>query len=153
MIKIKSDLIEAHIVRIIDGKIRFLILKRASTEKYPNIWQMVTGKIRENEKAYETAIREIKEETALTVSEIYIVPKVNLFYNSDDNSANMVPVFLAIVQNDNVILSSEHQEYKWAQKEEAQSLFAWPGQAESINIIADYLNKKQKNLNFIKIDF
>ena len=152
MLEIKSDLIEAHIVRIIDGKIRFLILKRAPYEKYPNLWQMVTGKIREYEKAYDTAKREIEEETGLTVNELYVVPKVNLFYNSEDNSSNLIPVFLAIVDDKQVILSSEHQEYRWASIKEAKSLFAWPGQAESAEIICDFLNKSKANLNFIKID-
>jgi dATP pyrophosphohydrolase len=152
VLQIKSDLVEAHIARITDGKIKFLILKRSSNEKYPNIWQMVTGKIRGNEKAYESAAREIYEETALEIKEIFIVPKLNHFYNSDDNSSNLVPVFLAIVDKESVKLSEEHQEYRWVLKDEAKELFAWPGQAESIDIICDYLDKSKENLNFIKIE-
>lgn len=152
MLQIKSNLIEVHIAKIIDDKVKFLILKRASDENYPNIWQMVTGKIRDDEKAFETAIREICEETGLDVKELYVVPKVNLFYNSEDNSSNLVPVFLAIVDKDEVILSPEHQEYRWVRKKEAKSLFAWPGQSESVDIICEFLYQKKKNLNFIKIE-
>ena len=92
--EINVKLIEAHIIRKVDDKIEFLLLKRSEEELYPNIWQMVTGKIRENEKAYETASREIKEETNLEIKNLFVVPNVNPFYNSEENSMNLVPVFM-----------------------------------------------------------
>jgi len=61
-----SNLIEAHIFREKNGKLEFLSLKRSPEQYYPNLWQMVSGKIKENETAYQSAIREIKEETGLT---------------------------------------------------------------------------------------
>lgn len=151
-LEINSNLIEAHIVREANNKVEFLLLRRSSNQKYPNIWQMVTGKIKDNEKAYSTAIREINEETNISVENLYVVPNVNSFYNSDDDSVNMIPVFVTIVdKNVNVILSDEHQEYKWLCKKEANDLLAWPGQEQSVNIIHDYLSKRKESLNFIEI--
>lgn len=151
--KIATNLIEAHIARIVNDKIEFLLLKRSPDKLYPNIWQMVTGKPNENEKAYETALREIKEETNLETENLFIVPNVNSFYNSFDNSINFVPVFLAIVKYDaKVFISSEHQVYRWVNKKNAKKLLAWPGQADSVNIIHDFLSQKKDNLNFIQID-
>ena len=150
----KSNLIEAHIARKNEGRIEYLILKRASNEKYPNIWQMVTGKVRENEKAYEAVIREISEETTLQVSNLWVVPHVNFFYNSEDDSVNLIPVFVALVSSDqNVELSKEHQKFLWAKKSEAKKLFAWSGQVKSLNIIHDYLKQKNTSHNFIEIKF
>jgi dATP pyrophosphohydrolase len=152
-LNISTNLIEAHIVRIVDNKIEYLLLQRSKDKLYPNIWQMVTGKPNINEKAYQTAIREIKEETNLTASKLFIVPHVNSFYNSFDDSINFVPVFLALVNRDeNVIISAEHQDYHWVKKKVAKNLLAWPGQSTSVNIIHDYLTKKKDNLNFIEID-
>ena len=148
----KSNLIEAHIVRKNEDRIEYLILKRSSNEKYPDIWQMVTGKVRENEKAYEAVIREISEETNLQVSKLWVVPHVNSFYNSKDNSVNLIPVFVALVSSDqNVELSKEHQKYLWSKKSEAKKLFAWPGQVKSLNIIHDYFKQKNTSHNFIEI--
>ncbi|PID59606.1 MAG: NUDIX pyrophosphatase [Ignavibacteriae bacterium] len=150
--KLQSNLIEAHIIKIKNDKIQYLLLKRSENKMYPNVWQMVTGKIAKEEKAYETAIREIKEETNLNVNEMYIVPNVNSFYSNYDDSITLVPVFAAIINdNQQVKISGEHQEYKWVDKEEAIKLLAWPGQAKSVKIIEDYFTTRKENLKFIKI--
>lgn len=150
--EIKSNLIEAHIIRQNEDIIEYLLLKRSSDQKYPDLWQMVTGKIKEGEKAYETVMREIKEETNLTPEKLYIVPNVNSFYNSDDDSNNLIPVFVSIVNNKaEVIISDEHQKFEWVGKKKAKKLLAWPGQSKSVNIIDDYFNKKKVNLNFIEL--
>jgi len=151
--KILTGLIEAHIVRFNEGDIEYLLLKRSPNQKYPNLWQMVTGKIKDGEKAHVTSVREIKEETGLSVEKLLIVPNVNSFYNSYDESINFIPVFLAIVDNNaSVVLSDEHQTFQWANKKKAKKLLAWPGQSKSVNIIHNFLKNKKENLNFIEID-
>lgn len=150
--EIKSNLVEAHIVRIKNNKVEFLLLQRSENEKYPNIWQMVTGKIRDDELAYETAKREIFEETSLVIDNLFVVPNVNHFYDSNDNSMNLVPVFVTIVKFDSEIeISSEHQKYEWLKKKETNKRLAWPGQSESVKQIYNYLKGKKENLNFIEI--
>ena len=114
---------------------------------------MVTGKIKEGEKAYETAVREIKEETNLEIDKLFLVPNVNSFYNSDDNSTNLIPVFVSVVEEDAAVtISEEHQSYQWVSKKKARKLLAWPGQKESIKIIKEYFEDKNENLNFVKFN-
>jgi len=150
--KIKSTLIEAHIFRKVNNEIEFLIMKRSSNEIYPNIWQMVTGSIEDGEKAFETALREIEEETSLNSKSLWIVPNVNSFYSASDDSINVVPVFVAEVDNTStVVLSEEHSEYLWCSKEKAKELFAWSGQRESVDIISEYFSDKKSLLKLIKI--
>ena len=136
--RIVSTMIEAHIFRETKKGIEFLLLKRADYQVYPGLWQMVTGKIKENEKAYQTAIREIKEETVLTPLQLWVVPTVNSFYEPKDEYICLLPVFAAIVEADKIQLSDEHTEYKWVNKEEAQKLLAWEGQRKAVQIIEDY---------------
>lgn len=151
--KIVSTLIESHIIRFKENEIEFLLLKRASNEKYPNIWQMVTGSIDENEKAYETALREIKEETSLNPKKMWIVPNINSFYSHEKNEICFVPVFVAQVDlNDLVKISLEHTEFKWLKINEAKKLLAWPGQRKSIEIIHEYFSGKDENLKLIEIE-
>ncbi len=149
---IDSFLVEAHIIKIIDGKIEFLLLKRSENEKYPNIWQMVTGTIDGEEKAYQTAFREIKEETGLTPSNFWVVPKINSFYSYEKEIICLIPVFVALVDpNSKVQISDEHSEYCWLSKKEAKKRLAWPEQKKSVDIINEYFTKNKSLLKFIEI--
>jgi len=113
-LKIISNLIEAHIFRKMDDSIEFLLLKRAPDQYYPDIWQMVSGKIKPDEKAFETSLREIKEETGLTPLNQWVVPNINSFYTAENDSITLVPVFAAKVKNDDkVLISNEHSEFGW----------------------------------------
>ena len=151
--KIKTNLIEAHTMKKTEEGNKYLIMKRASNQKYPNIWQMVTGKINENEKAYKAALREIEEETNLAANKLYIVPNINYFYDNNDDSITIIPVFVAIIDDDkNLKISSEHSEYKWSDATESKQLFAWQGQKKSIDIIEDYFTGKNTNLFFEEIN-
>jgi dATP pyrophosphohydrolase len=150
--KVESYLIEAHMFRKTKSGLEYLLLKRASNEKYPGVWQMVTGAVEENEKGYETAIREIKEETNLTPVKFWVVPRMNSFYSPEKNSVCMVPVFAALVEDREVTLSDEHTEYKWVKKDEAQKLLAWPGQRKSVQIIEDYFTNEQSFLKFVEVE-
>lgn len=150
--KIISNLIEAHIFREQNGKLEFLLLKRSPDEYYPNIWQMVTGKIKKDETAYNTALREIKEETNLIPEKFWVAPTVNSFYSADKDYICLMPVFAAKVKYDNnVIISKEHSEYKWLSPEEAKKMLAWDGQRKSVDVIVDYFLYRNYFLNFIEI--
>lgn len=153
--KVFSYMIEAHIFRQL-GKpedIEFLLLKRSEIDIYPGVWQMVTGAIQKNERAYSTAIREIKEETGLTPEKLWIVPFVNSFYSVKRDHICMVPVFAAFINgNENVIISDEHSEYQWVDKATAQKLLAWPGQRNSVEVIYNYFTHERSFLNFEEIN-
>lgn len=152
MMKIISNLIECHIVRKRNDEYEFLLLKRSSKEIYPGLWQMVTGRIEENEKAYETALRELKEETSLQPTSFWVVPYTNSFYSHENNFMCLVPIFVAEVENSsNVILSDEHCEYKWVKRNEAVKLLAWYGQRKAVELIEEYLINEKSTLEFIRI--
>ena len=157
-----STMIEAHIFRESEKGIEFLLLKRADYQVYPGLWQMVTGKIKTNEKAYQTAIREIKEETGLTPLQLWVAPTINSFYEptrlndkvgQEDEYVCLLPVFAARVEADKIQLSDEHTEYKWVNKAEAQKLLAWDGQRKAVSIIEDYFLNEKSFFNFVEIEF
>ena len=150
--KILSNLIEAHIFRRNKNELEFLAMKRVQDGSYPNIWQMVTGAIHDNEKAYETAIREIKEETGLFPLRMWTLPNINSFYSSKDDCIFMIPVFAAEVNlNDLVTLSSEHSEFNWVDKDEMIKLLAWPGQKKSVEILSEYIASEKKFMKLVEI--
>lgn len=150
--KVISNLIEAHIFKEKDGEIEFLLLKRAPYQYYPNLWQMVSGKIKDDEKAYETALREIKEETGLIPEKIWIAPNINSFYSPDDEYISLIPVFAAKVDYQSQIkISTEHVEYKWLKPVDARNLLAWEGQRKSVDLITEYFFHRKSFLNFVEI--
>lgn len=147
-----SNLIEAHIFREINGQIEFLLLKRSPVQYMPNIWQMVSGKIKTGEKAFECALREIKEETGLTPDHLWVVPNVNSFYTAENDSITLLSVFAAeVMPNEKVSISNEHTEFGWFTSDEAKKKLAWAGQHRSVDIIVDYFLNKNNFLNFLEI--
>lgn len=151
--KIISNLIEAHIFRKSANGIEFLLLKRAENQVYPGLWQMVTGKIKGREKAYETALREIKEETGIIPVQLWVAPTVNSFYEPKDDYICLIPVFAAKVKSNKIKLSSEHTEYKWVNRTTTQKLLAWKGQRDAVKIIEDYFLNEQSFFHFVEIKF
>ncbi|HPN37851.1 MAG TPA: NUDIX pyrophosphatase [Melioribacteraceae bacterium] len=150
--KFEQSLIEAHIFRINNNDLEFLLLRRAETEKYPNIWQPITGTIDNNEKAYETAIREIYEETGIIVDDIYVVPTLSGYYSYEKDIISMIPVFAVSVNlNQKVNISEEHNCYRWVKYNEASTLVAWSDQRHSMALICERFSSKNGNLKFIKI--
>lgn len=151
--KISSGLIEAHVFRKKNDELEFLLLKRSENENYGGIWQMVTGSIDENEKASDAALREIKEETGFTPEKLWVVPNVNSFYSPEKDAVIIIPVFAALVNNGNVVISPEHSEFKWVDKETAKSLLAWNGQRKSVDTIYQYFKSENPVLYFNEINF
>jgi len=150
--KIISNLIEAHIFRENEKDIEFLLLKRAEDQIYPGIWQMVSGKTKQNERAYDAAVRELKEETGLTPLKIWSAPIVNSFYSSKSDTINLIPVFAIQVEiYSTVTISNEHIEYNWVTSMETQKLLAWDGQRKAVRLIDEYFLKEIKFLNFVEI--
>ena len=151
--KIVSTLIEAHVFRLVNDELEFLLLKRAEGEKYPKLWQMVTGSIESGEKGFQTALREIAEETGLTPQKFWVAPQVNSFYSAERDEICFVPVFAALVDSESEVkISAEHSEYKWLKKEEAKNHLAWKGQRNAVDTIHEYFTEKNSFLKFVEID-
>jgi len=149
MAKIESNYIELHIYNPAIKK--FLLLKRAKHKIYPTTWQMITASCEEDESTIETALRELGEETGLEASEMFVVPHINTFYFDNHDSICLSPVFMAMVDSDDVKISDEHTEYRWATYDEAKQLIAWPDQIESLEMIHKYLNDRKLFVKMTKV--
>ncbi len=153
MLPIVSTMIEAHIFRIKKNRIEFLLLKRSEKETYPGLWQMISGSIHKGETAYQTALREIFEETNIKPQRLWVLPHINSFYSPKQNHISVLPVFAAQVKFDSKIkLSDEHTEFGWFTKEKAKKKLAWVGQRKSVDLINEYFTKQKSFLHFIKIE-
>lgn len=146
MPEILSKYIECYVYTKSGNDIKYLLLKRSKDKfPYPGIWQIVTGRLEDNEKAYETALREVKEETGLIPVKCFVAPKINEFYTPHNDKIYLIPVFVVYVENENVILSGEHTEFVWSGFTETFKKVHWYSQKENLKIIDDILTGKIEN--------
>lgn len=110
-----------------NNKILYAIFYRNS---HP-IWQFISGGGENNENPIKTVIREIKEETSLTIERKRVkqldsrttIPVLNITGNYTwGPKVYVIPEYtfaVEILSDDNIRLSSEHKEYKWVEYDEA----------------------------------
>ena len=153
MSKIKVRVIDCHVAYYNDNKSswEFLLLKRSKNTIYSEIWQGVTGKIENSELPYETALRELMEETGLNAKKIWTIDKVNAFYDAKIDVMNLIPVFGVVVNSKNIVISKEHSEYKWCNINETIKLITWEEQKKGIQIFYEMLKESGKRLKMMEI--
>src|SRR3989344_6632207 len=113
------------------GEPSYLMLKRVP--KRGGFWQPVTGNVEVGETFEAAALREIQEE--LGISDIVKLVDTNYSYEFTDNDIDQFErIFGAEVsQNQEIKLSSEHSEYRWASREECLNVYLkYPGNKEGL---------------------
>lgn len=141
MATILSQIVEVCVFKREKSKVQYLLLQRAAGEKlYPNIWQIVTGRIKQNETAVEAALRELQEETGLPVKRFWVAPVVDSYVDIEKDAVQLAPVFAAEVgAQHKVHLSSEHEHSEWLTYSAARKRIVWPGQKHALEIVHEYI--------------
>lgn len=111
---------------------RVLTLKRGPNTRCTGAWEIVHGRIEAGERPEHAAVREVQEETGLTISRLYSVT-VNSFYLHQTGTVQLALVFAAIVETPaSVILGTEHDAYAWHDMNSAADVLAWPREREAL---------------------
>jgi len=141
MADLSSRIVEVCPFRIRADRAEFLLIRRAPGETlYPGLWQFVTGRVEEGEKAHAAALRELREETGAVPERFWVVPAVNSFYDPGEDRIAFVPLFAAQIAPDFPIrLSAEHVAHEWASFDAALSRLVWPGQRSCLEIVNRYI--------------
>ena len=84
-----------------------LLLLRSAGEKYPNKWDLPGGHIHVGEDPKDGLIREVREETGITLSE-----PIEKLYEEDN-----ITFYRAQMPDEKVTLSHEHNDHKFVTKE------------------------------------
>ena len=153
MPKVVVRVIDAYVFNRKSKEIRFLLLKRAKTKIYEHLWQGVAGKIEAGETSWEAAIRELKEETGFEPVRIFVADHVSKFYEAHGDRVNLVPVFGIEVDDEEVILSDEHCEFKWVDFNTAHQTLIWSGQKDGIAAVFNMLNSDDDRIKWSEISF
>ena len=152
MANIKVRVVDCYVYQQTDKGLKFLILKRNEKKLYEHLWQGVAGKIEKDEEAWETAIRELKEETGLDPVKMFVADHVSQFYEKHGDRVNLVPVFGIEVDSKNVILSDEHIEYKWVDFKEAFDTLVWNGQKKGIQTVYNMVSNNDERIRWTTIE-
>ena len=152
MANIKVRVVDCYVYQQTDKGLKFLILKRNEKKLYEHLWQGVAGKIEKDEEAWQTAIRELKEETGLDPVKMFVADHVSQFYEKHGDRVNLVPVFGIEVDSKNVILSDEHIEYKWVDFKEAFDTLVWNGQKKGIQTVYNLVSNNDERIRWTTIE-
>jgi dihydroneopterin triphosphate diphosphatase len=128
---VRYDMIAVHVVRpdAAGTSHEFLQLRRSQGDYLGGTWQIVRGTANPGEKAWEAALRELKEETGLSPREFYKLSLMEQFYLVPTETVWHVPSFVAIVgREDEVRLNEEHEAWRWIPRDRIDAETMWAGE-------------------------
>jgi dihydroneopterin triphosphate diphosphatase len=137
----RYDMVCCYVVRPnADGALgEVLQLRRALGEFMGGSWSTVRGRIEQREKAWQAALRELREETGIVpeADEFYQLDTVDTFYLAADDTVWHVPGFVAVVPRDVVVtLNVEHDDFRWIDRSLVDQEFLWPGERRQLEELA-----------------
>ncbi len=99
---------------------KFLVLRRApDAHVYPNCWDFPGGRLEQGENPHKGLKREVKEETNLDIEN---QEPLFLFSEKSDSTNRLYIVYKCDLASEDLKLSKEHTDFKWATKEEILKL-------------------------------
>lgn len=128
---IRYDMVACFVVRIgvSADDAEFLQLRRSADDFLGGAWSTVRGGMKEGEKAWEAALRELREETGVEPGEFYQLDTVDIFYLHGGDTLWHCPGFCAVVGADvKITLNAEHDAFRWIKHADVDAQFMWPGE-------------------------
>jgi dihydroneopterin triphosphate diphosphatase len=134
--ELRVGVVDVYVIHPDSAGWRVLVLQRAAIgTRCPLAWETVHGRIEPDERPEQAALREVREETGLTVERLYNVT-TQAFYLHTFGSVQLAVVFCAFVAAaDAPSLGPEHGRAEWLPLDDARARFAWPREREAIEHI------------------
>lgn len=104
---------------IVNENGKFLLVKRSEMDTMPGLWEMPGGKIEFGEEIKPALIREVQEETGLTVE---VLNPLAVKADTEGERHLIRISFMTKAKSNEVRLSSEHSEYRWVDKPEGEKI-------------------------------
>lgn len=138
MPKMVSNIVDVYVYRRPSASVEFLVLRRGERCVLPGTWQAVHGHIEDGETTFETARRELSEETQLACTCWHQLESVNTFFVARTDEIHLCAGFAARVADDaEPTLNEEHDRFAWLPMDDALRRFHWEGQRRAVREIHD----------------
>lgn len=122
---------------------KILVIQRSSNDdSFPNLWELPSGKKEPLEKATDSVVREVFEETGLKVMVKDVIFTFNFIIEKETEIKDFTQIIFAveIVGDSQVKLSDEHQGFRWIGESELDSLNISEETKEGIKKAFNYSN-------------
>lgn len=117
---------DVFVLRGVAADLRVLVLRRGEGTRCTGAWEVVHGNVEAGERPEDTAVREVMEETGLSVARLYNVI-CQPFYLHMREAVEVAVVFAAFVETpDAISLGPEHDAAEWLRPDEAERRLNWP---------------------------
>lgn len=121
-----------------NAKGQVLLVQRSKKSTYPGYWQLVEGKMENDEPPNETIVREVKEEIGVQTTKLKLI---SVFHNKIKAKGLrhlcFRIVFNVMIPSNNIKISDEHVDFGWFNKETIGKLSLLPGTKEILESISD----------------
>lgn len=134
VVPINSFAVSVVLLRPVKAGFEVLLMERA--DSLAGTWCQVAGKIEEGEAAWQTALREVQEETGLIPETFYSGDFCEQFYEADRNCISIFPVFVGYAAKDAlVVLNEEHHQFEWMSFDKARARVSFGGQRDMLSYV------------------
>ncbi len=121
---------------------KFLLLYHGGT-----YWNFPKGKLEAEERSWQAALREVREETGLKSTELRFIENFKAYERfflsrGKEKIFKIVILYLAETRQSNIVVSYEHEGYAWFTFVEARKIFAkYPENVRILTTAYDFLKK------------
>lgn len=145
-IPIRSFGVAVVVLREVGAETQVLLMRRNHT--LVGEWCQIAGGIEDGEKAWQTALREVKEETGLSCTRLYSADICEQFYEADRDAITLAPVFVGYVDAEaQVVLNEEHGEFCWTSFSSAVDMVPFAGQRRVLrHVEAEFVHRQPVKL-------
>lgn len=140
-IPIRSSVVFLFVLRSCAFGHEVLLLQR--TQTLAGEWSQISGRVEGDERAWQTALRELKEEVGLEPERLFATDMCETYYGVTQNVINVAPVFVAFVsERAEVVLNFEHSAHKWVSFGDASEMVPYGGQRRMLRQIHEEFSKR-----------
>lgn len=114
-----------------------VLLVQRGEGSYKGEWTLITGRIERGETAWQAAVREVQEETGLSLAALYSAGFCDQFYSPSFETVEVVPVFVGVAgPKPQVVLNGENSAFRWSGLRDAAELMPFHGHRVALDIVA-----------------